>query len=106
LQPGWLAESVEDTEVVLVVPLQKRTLLGVQLYNGAPELRRYKYDVDVRMLEAQTGKLLAQKHFQSVARPIRQLETFALTELGDPVQMIEVYRWMKAMTKRAANSER
>jgi hypothetical protein len=99
LQPGWQAESVEETELVILVPPQKRTLLGVQTYsNGAPPIRRYQYDLDVRLLEARTGRLIAQKHFQNAARPIRPMEVWALTELGDPIAWLDVSRWMKAVT--------
>jgi hypothetical protein len=103
LQAGWQAESVEETELVVVVPPQKRTLLGVQTYpNGAPPIRRFQYDLDVRVLEARTGRLVAYKHFQTVARPIMRVETWALTELGDPVAWRDVYRWVQSLTSGQA----
>src|SRR3989442_14149446 len=49
LQPGWQAESVEETELVVVVPPQKKTVLTITTYpNGAPPIKRYQYDLDVR----------------------------------------------------------
>jgi hypothetical protein len=105
LQSGWQAENVEETELVLVIPRQKKSLLQVQTYpNGAPPIRRYQYDVDVRVLEARTGKTVAFKHFQSVARPIMPTETWALTELGDPVAWRDVYRWFQGISSASAAS--
>jgi hypothetical protein len=98
LQPGWQAESVEETELVVIIPPPTRTLLQTVNYaNGAPSIRRYQYDLDVRVLEARTGRALGHKHFQTVARPVRPVETWALTELGDPVAWRDVFHWLKGL---------
>jgi hypothetical protein len=96
LQPGWVADSVETTEVVLVVSTQRKTLLQVQTYaSGAPPVRRYRYDLDAWLMEAKTGKEIASKRFSSIARPIMPRELWQLTELGDPVAWAEVSQWMR-----------
>jgi hypothetical protein len=93
----WQADSVEATELALVVGPQKRTLLQIQYYpSGAPPVRRYRYDVDVWLVEAKTGKELASKRFTTEARPIRPLEVWDLTELGEPVEPAVVMDWMQA----------
>jgi len=103
LQPGWQAESVEETELVIILPPQVRTLLQTATYaNGAPSIRRYQYDLDARVLEARTGKLLGHKRFQTVARPLRPVETWALTELGDPVPWRDVSHWVQGLTTEHA----
>jgi len=105
LQPGWQAESVEETELVVILPSQKRTLLQLATYaNGAPPIRRFQYDLDARVLEARTGKTLGTRHFQTVARPLRPVETWALTELGDPVTCREVSHWLQELTGRSPGS--
>jgi len=107
LQPDWKAESVEETELAIIMPSQKRTLLQTATYaSGAPPLKRYQYDLDVRVLEARTGKPLGYKHFQTVARPIRPLENWAMTELGDPVSWREVNQWVRELTVRASGQAR
>lgn len=95
-RPEWMAESVETTELVVVVGQQRKTLLQVQSYaNGAPPIRRYRYDLDAWLVEAKTGKEIARKRFTTVARPIRPRELWELTELGDPVEWAPVGQWAR-----------
>jgi hypothetical protein len=99
LQPDWLAESVETTEVAVIVTSQKKTHLSVQTYpNGAPPVHRYGYDMDAWLVEARTGKAIASKHFATVARPVRPVEAWDLTELGDPVSWGDVAEWLREET--------
>jgi hypothetical protein len=95
LQSGWQAESVEEAELVVVLPNQKKTLLQVAPFSNGVAKRRFKFDLDVRVLEAKTGKLVAFRHFENVARPFMHMEAGGLTELGDPVQFRDVYRWVQ-----------
>jgi hypothetical protein len=96
LQPDWQADSVETTELVIVVGTQLKTLLQIQTYpNGAPPVRRYRYDLDVWLVEAKTGKTIASKRFTSIARPIMPRELWELTELGDPVDWSTVSSWVR-----------
>jgi hypothetical protein len=99
LAPDWLAESVEETQLVIVLTPQHCTLLQTITYpNGAPPIKRFQYDLDARVLEARTGKLVGFKHFQTVARPVRPQEVWQLTELGDPVAWHDVNVWLKRVT--------
>jgi hypothetical protein len=99
LQPGWQAESVEETQLVIVLTPQQRSLLQIVTYpNGAPPIKRFQYDMDARVLEAKTGRLVGFKHFQTVARPVRPQEIWQLTELGDPVTWHDVNVWLKQVT--------
>jgi hypothetical protein len=96
LHPDWQADSVEITELVLVVSKQRRTLLQVITYaSGAPPVRRYQYDLDAWLVEAKTGREIDRKRFTTVARPIRPRELWDLTELGDPVEWATVDDWMR-----------
>jgi hypothetical protein len=99
LAEDWQANSVEEAELVVIIPPQQRSLLQVVNYaNGAPSIRRYQYDLEVRVLEARTARTIGRKHFQTVARPVRPVETWALTELGDPVAWRDVSHWLKGLT--------
>jgi hypothetical protein len=99
LQQGWQAEAVEETQLVIVLTPQQRTLLQTVTYpNGAPPVKRFQYDMDARVYEARTGKLLGYKHFQTVARPVRPQEIWQLTELGDPVAWHDVNQWIRRLS--------
>jgi hypothetical protein len=96
LQPGWQAETVEMTELVLIVGPQKKSSLQVITYpNGAPPITRYRHDVDAWLVEAKTGKELARQRFTTIARAVRPVENWDLTELGQPVDLPEVSEWLK-----------
>jgi hypothetical protein len=96
LHPDWHAESVESTELVLVVGNQTRTILQVVTYpNGAPPITRYRYDLDVWLVEAQTGRTIKSKQFSNTARPVLPRELWEITELGDEVQWTTVAAWMR-----------
>jgi hypothetical protein len=96
LQPDWLADTIEGTELVVVVSSQTKSWLSVQTYpNGAPPVHRYRYDMDAWLVEARTGKTIISKHFVTIARPVRRVEAWDLTELGDPVGPGEVIEWLR-----------
>jgi hypothetical protein len=96
LQPGWQSDAVEDTELIIVVGTQRKTMLQLITYpNGAPPVRRYRYDMDAWLVEAKTGKELGKKRFTTIARPIRPVENWDLTELGDPVEWASVSEWVR-----------
>jgi hypothetical protein len=96
LQPDWQADSVETTELVLVVAPQKKTLLQIVPYGGgAPPVRRYRHDLDVWLVEARTGQQIASRRFWTEARPCMPQERWELTELGDPVECAPVLEWLR-----------
>jgi hypothetical protein len=105
LPADWLADSVETTELVMVAGPPQRTLLQTVYYpNGAPPVRRYRYDVKVWLLEARTGGQIATHCFRTDARPIRPVELWDLTELGQPVECVVVIDWMKAKASAYADA--
>jgi hypothetical protein len=96
LQPDWQADSVETTELVLVVGTQRQTQLQVVTYaNGAPPITRYRYDLDVWLVEARTGQTIKSNHFTTIARQVRPRELWELTELGEEVSWATVATWMR-----------
>ncbi|MBI3410380.1 MAG: hypothetical protein HY040_18740 [Planctomycetes bacterium] len=91
----WAAERVEDTELAVVLGPQRRTFLDVFKYpNGAPPISRYKFEVEVSVVEAKTGKVIANRLFINMPRAIKQLEAWELTALGQPVSFQTVYQWV------------
>jgi hypothetical protein len=97
LDEDWLAERVEQTELVVVVSKDEKTLINVQYYpNGAPPISRYQYDLYIRVVAARTGRVLARNHFVSTPRRVRGTESWELTAIGQPVSFTTVFNWVKS----------
>jgi hypothetical protein len=98
LKPEWSAESVESTELVVVLSPEHKTVLSVQYYpNNAPPVTRYKYELEVHVVVAKTGKVLGRNRFVSIPRRVQKLEAWELTALGQPVSFTTVYNWVAAL---------
>ncbi len=96
LPTDWRAWSVGETELVLLVSKQKETLVGQRNYVNGPPIRRYMYEVDVRLIGAKNGRLIAQKRFVSMPREARRREPRPVTRLGEPVRFATVLDWVEA----------
>jgi len=94
LKEDWRAESVEDTALVLVVSPQKKIFVDTILYpNNAPPISRYKFLLEASVVEAKTGKVLANRQFINMPRNIQRIETWDTTALGSPVEFRTVFNW-------------
>jgi hypothetical protein len=97
LKDEWLAESVEDTSLVIVVGKQKKIFLEIIPYpNGAPPISRYKFELEASVIEAKTGKVLANRLFVNMPRNIVRIETWDTTAIGSPVEFRTVFNWAAA----------
>lgn len=102
---GWRATSVEMTQLVVVVGKDKETLLGVQYYpNNAPPVRRVKFELEIAVVAAKSGKVLARQPFVAMPREIRPVEAWELTLIGQPVSFHTVYNWVMANSRRGFKS--
>ena len=73
---------------------QKKIFLEKILYpGGAPPIDRFKYELEASVIEAKTGKVLANRLFVNVARNIVRVETWDTTALGSPVDFRTVFHW-------------
>lgn len=94
LREEWQAENVEETALVVVVGPQKRTHIEHIPYpGGAPPIDRYKFELEVSVVEAKTGKVLDNRMFVNIARQIQRVETWNTTALGSPVDFRTVFNW-------------
>jgi hypothetical protein len=103
LPHDWVSDSVENTELVLVLADQQKEILEVITYPPVgklipPPVRRYKHTLDAWLMFAKKGEDMSRKRFVSIARSVRPREHWDLTELGDPVTFGEVIAWMKETT--------
>lgn len=106
LDEDWAAGTVEQTELVVVLGPHKRTLLSVQHYpNKAPSVYRYQFEVEASVVEAKTGKVLANRQFINVPRPIKQIESWELTALGQPVDFNTVFNWVVSAARQRFPAE-
>jgi hypothetical protein len=94
----WIADSVETTELVLIIGPQRKTCIQVQEYPnqpGAPPIRRYRCELDVWLIEAKTGKEIARNRFTTMPRPIAHQEIWDLTEISTPIECATVLDWVR-----------
>ena len=100
LEEDWQATSVESTELVLVIGKQKKIFIEhIKYPNGAPPITRYEFDLEVSVVEAKTGRLLANQMFKNVPREIARREAWETTALGRPVPLSTVFRWVSRLAK-------
>jgi hypothetical protein len=106
LKPEWQAETVEGTELVVVLSPEHKTVLSVQYYpNNAPPVTRYKYELEVHVVVAKTGKVLGRNRFVSIPRKVQRVEAWELTALGQPVSFTTVYNWVAGLALSGAGRE-
>ena len=102
LKEEWQAERVEETELVLVVGEQKKTFIDLIHFQEGPPVARYKHAVEVSMVEAKTGKVLANRVIVNMPRAIYDTEAWALTALGRPVPWSPVFHWAVSRIRPAS----
>ncbi len=91
----WAATSVAKTELVVVVGVQKKSISSVHHYpNGAPSVTRYRHDLEASVVEAKTGKVLANRVFTNLPRPLAGVERWETTSIGRVVSHRTVLAWV------------
>ena len=96
----WQAESVSETELVVVVGNQRKTYLGITTYaSGAPPITRYQFELEISVIAAKTGQIMANRTFRNVPRPVDQIESWETTLIGRPVAVQQVLSWVYRMSK-------
>lgn len=106
LKPEWQAETVEETALVVALSQEYKTPLSVQYYpNKAPPIIRYKYELEVHVIEAKTGKILGRNRFVSIPRRVARYEAWELTALGQPVSFTTVYNWVSGLALSGVRSQ-
>jgi hypothetical protein len=107
LREDWKAESVGMTELAVVVGTQTRAKVS---YHdkwdklNAPPITRYQYDLEISVIEAKTGRILANRTFRNVPRPIDHVEAWETTSIGRAVSAAQVFNWV-ARTSRTGFPE-
>lgn len=105
LAEEWQAERVEETELVLVVGPQRKTFVDTVHFAQGPPVSRYKHEVEASVVEAKTGKVLANRVFVNMPRAIKNVEAWELTALGRPVPFTTVFQWTVSRIRAGFPSE-
>jgi hypothetical protein len=105
----WAATKVEETELVVVVTPQTKTMIERARLRNGPLVDRNRFELDASVIEAKTGKRLATRTFVNMPRPIARHESFEGTAFGSPVRYSTVFHWVAAQARygftAAANSQ-
>lgn len=106
LPPGWRPSSVGEVELVAVLA-RREILLGTHSYSpqkaGEPDVAvgRYRYECDVELREAHTGRLLAAETW-SGTDPIPFPPTTWVTRLeGSGIEYVTLEAWLSPMVNQA-----
>jgi hypothetical protein len=100
LREDWKAESVRETELVVVVgtPL-KRFINRIDYPNGAPPIDRYVFELEISVIEAKTGKILHNRFFRNVPRQVERMEAWETTTIGRTVSLQQVFNYVSRLSK-------
>jgi hypothetical protein len=100
----WIATNVEETELVIVVSRQTRSVVDTKSFSNGPPIERERWELEASVIEAKTGKALANRRFINLPREIRNLEAYETTSLGAPVKYLTVFNWAMNQSKFGFNS--
>jgi hypothetical protein len=100
VREDWQAESVATTELVVVLGTPKRTKVSHHIYPGnAPPITRYMFELEMSVIEAKTGTILANRLFRNVPRPLMPREAWETTAIGQTVSLQQVFGWVSRMSR-------
>ena len=105
LPPGWRPSSAGEVELVALIT-RREILLGTQIYSpqqaGEPDVTvgRYRYECDVELREAQTGRTLAAETW-SGTDPIPFPPTTWVTRLeGSSMEYVTLEGWLSPIVQQ------
>jgi hypothetical protein len=95
LPEGWGAETVEETQLVVVLGPHKKIFVDHTPYpGGAPPIDRYRWELELSVVEPRTGKVLTNRTFANIPRALKHVEAWELTEIGTPIAYKTVFTWV------------
>jgi hypothetical protein len=96
----WTATSVEETELVIIVSGQSKSMIERVTFSNGPPVDRNRWELEASVVEAKTGRVLAQRSFVNLPRAVRPQEAYELTALGSPVHILTVFNWVAGQAKK------
>lgn len=102
----WYTTRVEETELVIVVGNTQKLPISHQTYpGGAPPITRYQYNLEASLVEAKSGRVLANRWFHNMPRQLRAVERWETTAIGAPVSYHTVFKWAADIAKNGPPAE-
>jgi hypothetical protein len=95
----WCAENVEETELIVVIGVPHKTFVDRTAFFQGPPVERFRWELEMSVVAAHTGRVLANRLFLNVPREIRKVEDFGLTSIGQPVHYRNVFNWVSNNSK-------
>jgi hypothetical protein len=95
----WAALSVEETELVVIVSPQTKTMIERVSFINGPPIDRERFELEASVVEAKTGKVLANRMFVNMPRAIGRQEEYEVTALGSPVRYLTVFNWVAGQAR-------
>lgn len=94
---SWPPASVEETELVACVDPVEKYVIEICQYRGGPDITRYGYRLQVTLVTARTGEIVASETFKG--EPPRQCKQFEDSSVGKLtgnklVDPDEVWQWL------------
>src|ERR1019366_5091420 len=81
---AWQAETVEEAELVVVVPSKQARIFVEKITypNNEPPIDRFIHEVEVSVVEAKTGRVLDNRYYRNLPRQVLRLERWETTSIG------------------------
>ena len=98
LPSGWLATSLGETELVAILGPERKIDLGSQAYNIGPDITAYRYENDLQLREARTGRVVDTFTFKGTdPGPFPQTASYITTSIdGSRLWPQDVEGWICA----------
>jgi hypothetical protein len=100
----WVATSVEETELVVIVSAQTKTPIERVHFQNGPPIDRDRFELEASIIEAKTGKVLANRTFINMPRKTVNQELYEVTALGSPVRYLTVFNWISSQARAGFNA--
>jgi WD40 repeat protein len=96
LPEEWLPSDVNSTELVALIEAESEILLGTQAYAGGPSISRYRYEIGIQIMEANTGTVLWDSIIKGSEPPgFPSVAPKSQTTLhGDRVSSADLIEWL------------
>lgn len=97
----WSPASLSDVELILCMTDDSRVDLGYCRYVGASSLEKFGYEKTVWLIEALTGKLIAERRFEGETKcPGSVSSTRTSPVYGDRIEIETIIRWAREYVER------
>ena len=91
----WSPSSVSETELVVLIGLEREITLGSRSYNIGPDITAYRYDLDLELREAHSGQTLATATILGPdPRPFPMRTAYDQTRLEGHVVYEDLEEWL------------